>query len=66
MPLQDPRMRIYLNILRKNIFMKIFKFLKYSVYGHLMTQYTPPVNRKSIGSLEPVIRTFKAFITRPL
>ena len=48
MSLQDHRMQIYPNILRKNKFMKNFKFLKYSVYRHLMTRYTPPVDGKSI------------------
>ena len=55
MSLQDHKMQMYLNIPRKIKFMKIFKFLKYSVYEHLMTQYTPPVNDKSIKSLEPEI-----------
>ena len=52
MSLQDPRMQMYLNIPRKTKFMKNFKFLKYSVYRHLMTWYTPPANGKSIRSLE--------------
>ena len=53
--LQDHRMQMYLNISRKTKFMKNFKFLKYSVYRHLMTHYTLPTNRKSIGSLKAKI-----------
>ena len=52
MSLQDHRMKIYPNISEKNKFMNIFKFLKYAVYRHLRTCYTPPVNGKSIGELE--------------
>ena len=61
MSLQDHRMQIYHNISCKTKFMKNFKFLKYSVDRHLLTQYTPPVNGKSIGLLEPEIWTFKSF-----
>ena len=66
MSLQDHIMQIYHNISRKTQFMKISRFLKYSVYSHLRTLYALPVNGKSIGSLEPEIWTFKVFITRPL
>ena len=52
---QDHRTQMYLNISRKTKIMKKFKFLKYSMYRHLMTQYTPPVNGKSIRSLESEI-----------
>ena len=48
MSLQDHRMQINPNISRKTKFMKIFKFLKYSVYRYLMTQYATPANGKSI------------------
>ena len=59
MSLQDHRMQICHNISRSIKFMKVFKFLKYLVCGHLMTQWTLPVNGKSIESLEPEIWTFK-------
>ena len=49
MSLQDHRMQVYHNISRKTKFMKNFKFLKYSVYRHLIMQYILPVNGKSIG-----------------
>ena len=42
MSLQDHRMQIYHNILRKTKFMKNVKFHKYSVYRHPITCYTPP------------------------
>ena len=65
MSLQDHRMLIYQNISRKTKFMKKkFKFLKYSVYRHLLVWYIPPVNGKSTRSLEPEIWTFKVFIAR--
>ena len=59
MSLQDYRMQTHHNISRKTKFMKKFKFLKYLVYRHLMTHYTPPVNGKSIGQLEAEKQMFK-------
>ena len=62
MSLQDHRMLICQNISRKSKFMKIFKFLKYSIYSHLLAWYTPPVNGKLIRSLEQKISTFKVLL----
>ena len=61
MSLQDHIVQIYLNISRKTKFIKTLKFLKYSVYRHLIICYTPPVNWKSIRQLEVEIWTFKVY-----
>ena len=55
-------MHLVYHISKNNKFMKIFRLLKYLIYGFPILHYTIPVNSKVIDSLEMEHQLIKDFI----